>query len=284
MQQCFYDTVSWVSKQTGFCYRTVYIYNENSLLHSHDFYEIFLTLSDNLIHNINGKKEALRRGTLVFIRKEDKHCYEHTFNENVSFINISFTEDILLELFHYLSDGFASEKLLLPQHPPSIILNEADIRWFQKQIETLNATSSNDIPLLKYRCRVLLANIFTRYFSQSVGDHTDDPHIPYWLSQLNSEMQKLENFSQPPDHMVQMSRKCRAHLGRLIKQYYGKTIPDYINDLRLNYWANSLLTSDTPIIEICYECGFENLGYAYSLFKKRYGIPPLQYRKNKLKE
>jgi AraC family cel operon transcriptional repressor len=163
-------------------------------------------------------------------------------------------------------------------------LNEADIRWFQKQIETLNATSSNDIPLLKYRCRVLLANIFTRYFSQSVGDHTDDPHIPYWLSQLNSEMQKLENFSQPPDHMVQMSRKCRAHLGRLIKQYYGKTIPDYINDLRLNYWANSLLTSDTPIIEICYECGFENLGYAYSLFKKRYGIPPLQYRKNKLKE
>ena len=283
MQQRFYDAVSWVSKQTGFCYRTVYVYNENSLLHSHDFYEIFLTLSDNLIHNINGRKESLKRGTLVFIRKEDEHCYEHTFNENVSFINISFTEDILLELFHYLSDGFSSEKLLLPQYSPSIILNEADIQWFQKQIETLNATSSTDIPLLKYRCRVLLANIFTRYFSQSVGADGDDSPIPYWLSQLNSEMQKLENFSQPPEHMVQMSRKCRAHLGRLVKQYYGKTIPDYINDLRLNYWANSLLNSDTPIIEICYECGFENVGYAYSLFKKRYGVPPLQYRKNKLK-
>ena len=283
MQQRFYDAVSGVSKQTGFCYRTVYVYNENSLLHSHDFYEIFLTLSDNLIHNINGRKESLKRGTLVFIRKEDEHCYEHTFNENVSFINISFTEDILLELFHYLSDGFASEKLLLPQYSPSIILNEADIQWFQKQIETLNATSSTDIPLLKYRCRVLLANIFTHYFSQSVGADGDDSPIPYWLSQLSSEMQKLENFSQPPEHMVQMSRKCRAHLGRLVKQYYGKTIPDYINDLRLNYWANSLLNSDTPIIEICYECGFENVGYAYSLFKKRYGVPPLQYRKNKLK-
>lgn len=283
MQQRFYDAVSGVSKQTGFCYRTVYVYNENSLLHSHDFYEIFLTLSDNLIHNISGRKESLKRGTLVFIRKEDEHCYEHTFNENVSFINISFTEDILLKLFHYLSDGFASEKLLLPQYSPSIILNEADIQWFQKQIETLNATSSTDIPLLKYRCRVLLANIFTRYFSQSVGADGDDSPIPYWLSQLNSEMQKLENFSQPPEHMVQMSRKCRAHLGRLVKQYYGKTIPDYINDLRLNYWANSLLNSDTPIIEICYECGFENVGYAYSLFKKRYGVPPLQYRKNKLK-
>ena len=284
MKQCFYDVVDRVSEKTGFCYRTVYVYNENSSLHSHDFYEIFLTLSDNLIHNINGKKEVLKRGTLVFIRKEDTHCYVHTFNENVSFINISFTEDVLNELFHYLSEGFSSNELLLPQHPPCVVLNEADIRWFQKQIETLNTTSSYNIPLLKYRCRVLLGKIFTRYFSQIIGTDTDDSHIPYWLSQLNNEMQKLDNFSQPPEHMVQMSGKCRAYLGRVMKQYYGKTIPDYINELRLNYWANSLLTSDTPIIEICYECGFENVGYAYSLFKKRYGVPPLQYRKNNFKE
>ena len=70
----------------------------------------------------------------------------------------------------------------------------------------------------------------------------------------------------------------------MIKQYYGKTIPDYINDLRLNYWANSLLTSDTPIIDICYECGFENVGWAYTLFKKKYGMSTLKYRKNNYKE
>ena len=58
------------------------------------------------------------------------------------------------------------------------------------------------------------------------------------------------------------------------------TIPDYINDLRLNYWANCLLNSDAPILDICYECGFENVSWAYTLFKQKYGMSPLKYRKN----
>lgn len=284
MQQCFYQTVGSVSQKIGFCYRTVYVYNENSSLHSHDFFEIFLTLSDNIIHNINDNREVLKRGTLVFIRKEDTHCYEHTYNENVSFINLSFTEDILLELFDYLTDGYASTELLSAVKPPRVMLNESDINWFLKQIENLNTTESSDITLLKYRCRLLLFKIFTRFFSEIAVVEHNQPSIPLWLSQLNANMQKLENFNQKPEHMVQMSGKCRAYLGRMIKQYYGKTIPDYINDLRLNYWANSLLTSDIPIIEICYECGFENVGWAYTLFKKKYGISPLKYRKHNQKE
>lgn len=284
MQQIFYDTVGPISQKTGFCYRTVYVHDENSKLHSHDFYEIFLTLSDSIIHNINGSKETLKQGTLVFIRKEDTHCYEYTSNKNVSFINLSFDNDILMELFSYLTDGCGFQELLTASFPPNVILNEGDIQWFLKQIETLNATSSSDIPLLKYRCRLLLLKIFTRYFAPLAESESDDSHAPLWLSKLNIDMQKLENFSQGPQYMVEMSGKCRAYLGRMIKQYYGKTIPDYINDLRLNYWANSLLTSDTPIIDICYECGFENVGWAYTLFKKRYGMSPLKYRKNNYKE
>ncbi len=281
MKQIFYDTVGPVSQETGFCYRTVYVHDENSELHCHDFFEIFLTLSDHIIHNINGEKESLKRGTLVFIRKEDTHCYEYTSNKNVSFINLSFDQDILMELFRYLTEGCGAQELLSSPFPPSVILNDGDISWFLKQIETLNTTPSTDIPLLKYRCRLLLVKIFARYFVQP---EYDDSKAPLWLSKLNAEMQKLENFSQGPQYMIEISGKCRAHLGRMIKQYYGKTIPDYINDLRLNYWANSLLTSDTPIIDICYECGFENVGWAYTLFKKKYGMSPLKYRKNNYKE
>lgn len=274
MKQIFSEAVSPISLQTGFCYHTVYVYNENSELHCHDFYEIFLTISDQVIHNINGAKEILSRGTLVFIRKEDNHCYEHTHNKNISFINLSFTEETLTDLFNFLTDGFTSKELLESDSPPSVILDEGDIHWFIKEIEALNASPSSDVSFLRYRYRLFLLKVFTRYFSQY-----NTSHIPLWLSQLNNEMQKPENFSRGPDHMVEISGRCRAHLGRMVKQYYGKTIPDYINDLRLNYFANTLLTSDTPIIDLCYECGFENVGWAYTLFKKKYGIPPMKYRK-----
>lgn len=284
MKQIFYETVGTVSKQIGFCYRTVFIHNENSSLHSHDFYEVFLTLAEKVHHNINDSVEMLKRGTLVFIRKEDTHCYEYVPNQEPSFINISFTEQILQEMFSYLTEGFPSAKLLANPHPPQVMLNETDIRWLQKQIKILNSSSASDIALLKYRCRLLLIKIFSRYFAQVASGGYNTERIPLWLIQLDTQMQKIEHFSQPSDHMVQMSGRCRAYLGRMLKQHYGKTIPDYINDLRLNYWANSLLTSDAPVIDLCYECGFENVGYAYSLFKNKYGVSPLKYRKTNYKE
>lgn len=267
-----------IDKNLGFRYRTIYIYNENSELHYHNYYEIFLTLKDDVIHNINGEAEILARGTLVFIRKYDVHAYEYTSTSSPSFVNFAFTEEIMDSLFLFLSDGYASDKLLTMPHPPTIMLEESDIKWVLEQFQTLNATMVTDIPLMKYRSRLLLFKIFTRYFSQCTNIAYSTT-IPRWLSDLDQEMQKLTNFSQPSEHMVQMSGKCRAYLGRMLKQHYNKTIPEYINDLRLNYWANCLLTSDAPILDICYDCGFENVSWAYTLFKQKYGVSPLKYRK-----
>lgn len=284
MRQIFHEEVSSLNQKIGMYYRTVYIYNEKSKLHCHDFFEVFLTLSDNIIHNINGQKESMQRGTLVFIRKDDTHCYEYTASESASFINLSFPESVMQSLFTYLGDGFPTAALLSAPHPPSVDLLEEDISWFQKQLELLNATDSREVELLQYRCRVLLGKIFTRYFSRLSDSCPEDPGIPRWLSHLDQQMQKLEHFSQSPEHMVQLSGKCRAYLGRMVKQHYNKTIPEYINDIRLNYWANSLLTSDLPILDLCYDCGFENVGWAYSLFKKKYGVSPLKYRKSPIEE
>lgn len=269
-----------IDENVGFRYRTVYVFNENSKLHYHDYFEIFLTLEDNITHDINGVKEKLPRGTLVFIRKSDIHIYEYSPTTKASFVNLAFTEEIMDSLFEFLSEGYASKELLTMPHPPSVLLQESDIKWMQEQLETLNATLATDIPQLKYRSRLLLFKIFTRYFSKCVDMEHANTNIPGWLCDLNHEMQKLKHFSQPSEHMVEMSGKCRAYLGRMLKQYYGKTIPDYINDLRLNYWANCLLNSDAPILDICYECGFENVSWAYTLFKQKYGMSPLKYRKN----
>lgn len=284
MRQIFNEEVSYLNQKIGLYYRTVYICNEKSKLHCHDFYEVFLTLSDNIIHDINGQKESMQRGTLVFIRKEDTHCYEYTSNDTVSFINLSFPESVMQSLFAYLGDGFPAGTLLSAVHPPSVVLTNEDILWFQKQLELLNTTDARDVELLQYRCRVLLGKIFTRYFSKLSDSRLDNTATPRWLSLLDQQMRKLENFSQDANHMVQLSGKCRAYLGRMVKEHYGKTIPEYINDIRLNYWANSLLTSDMPILDLCYDCGFENVGWAYSLFKKKYGVSPLRYRKSHIEE
>lgn len=264
----------------GFKHRMVYIYNENSELHYHDFYEIFLVLSNDVVHIINGTRKPIPRGTLVFIRKQDEHCFEYSSSKEPSFINLIFTEEVLEKLFDYLMDGVPYEELITQPQPPSILMNESDITWVLKQLELLNATQVDNVLQLKYQCRIFLFKLFTQYFYKALlGTEHKNKQIPGWLYKLDEEMQKFENFSQESDHMVRMSGKNREYLGRVLKQYYGKTLTEYLNDLRLNYWANVLVTSDAPILDSCFDCGFQNVSWAYTLFKKKYGMAPMKYRK-----
>ena len=109
-------------------------YNENSELHYHDFFEIFLVLSNDVVHIINGQKEAIPRGTLVFIRKNDVHCFEYSTSKEPSFVNLIFKEDVTRKLFEYLSDDFQLDILLTQPNPPSLLVTESDITWILKQL------------------------------------------------------------------------------------------------------------------------------------------------------
>lgn len=64
----------------------------------------------------------------------------------------------------------------------------------------------------------------------------------------------------------------------LFKKYSGFAPNQYILELKISK-AKSLLTNTDRIIkEIAYECGFENLEYFCSIFKKKENMPPSQYR------
>ena len=268
-----------IDADTGFRYRSVYTNSENSKLHYHDYYEIFLTLSRNLSFSQRPSIGIIERSACIH-QKNDIHYYQPSQKSELSFINLAFTADTLDELFTYLTSGFCSKELLSADLPPTIYISDSDIAWIIEKIEELNSITHQNSEELKYRLRILLFKIFTRFFwNYKNTDSSSSTKHPAWFIELDQKMHKLENFSQPAQHMVELSKKTRTHLGRVLKENYNMTIPQYIYELRLNYFANSLITTDHPIIDICFECGFENISWAYSLFKDKYGITPLKFRK-----
>lgn len=72
---------------------------------------------------------------------------------------------------------------------------------------------------------------------------------------------------------------------RFFKLRTGKTLSDYIIDIRLGYASRLLVDSTRSVSEICFECRFNNLSNFNRIFKKKKGIPPktfrAHYRKNK---
>lgn len=54
----------------------------------------------------------------------------------------------------------------------------------------------------------------------------------------------------------------------------------YLVYTKLTISENLLCTTDKSISDIALDCGFNDSNYFSTVFKQRYGIPPLKYRKN----
>ena len=69
-----------------------------------------------------------------------------------------------------------------------------------------------------------------------------------------------------------------GYLGQIFRDAYGISIGEYINEIRLLKTAQLLETTTLNINEILSDIGIQNPTYFYSLFKKKYGITPKEYR------
>ena len=268
----------FVDTRTGISYRYVHSDTEYFRPHFHDYYELFLLLDGEVTHFVNGEYLHLRRGSCVFIRPSDTHDYILRSGEGFSMLNITFTAYTAEKLFEYLGEGFNTDMLLNAKLPPEVYLSESDVEYILSHMTTVSTIDEKDHKRVQTALRVLLFRIFTRFFAD-FGDEVT-PEVPEWLSQLCAIMQKNGNFVYGISYMVELSGKSREHLARSVKKYFGVTLSEFINDLRLRFIANMLKNSNHDIADIIFESGFGNISWAYEEFKEKYGMTMSQYRKS----
>ena len=102
--------------------------------------------------------------------------------------------------------------------------------------------------------------------------------IPLWLENAWRKMREPRNFITGKDRLFELAGKTREHTTRCMKQFYGVTPTEYVNDLRLSYAARMLLSSNLNVTEIGYECGFQNMAWFYRAFAEKFGTTPAKYR------
>lgn len=72
----------------------------------------------------------------------------------------------------------------------------------------------------------------------------------------------------------------RTYLYRLFQESFQLSVQNFILDFRLGKAKIMLKYSDHSVGLIASSCGFENQSYFSTIFKRRYGVTPLGYRKN----
>ena len=69
-----------------------------------------------------------------------------------------------------------------------------------------------------------------------------------------------------------------SSFSRFFRQRTGRTVMDYIIDIRLGNAARMLVDTSTGISEICFACGFNNLSNFNRIFKAKRGCTPRDFR------
>lgn len=78
--------------------------------------------------------------------------------------------------------------------------------------------------------------------------------------------------------LAKMAGMSPSSFSRFFKLRTGRSISDYIIGIRLDVASRELVTTQTPIAEICFNSGFNNVSNFNRIFKKNKGYTPKEFR------
>ena len=110
---------------------------------------------------------------------------------------------------------------------------------------------------------------------------TDTRNI--YLERINKVVHYINNhLDENPDisKLADIGNYSPYHLHRIMKAYLGESLGVYIIRLRLETAASLLLYSSETVNNIAFNVGYETPSSFTKAFKKRYGISPMESRKN----
>ena len=268
-------------KEVLFLYYTCPQVDKMIRLHSH-LNQIGFTLSGKKTLHHGGKSWDATKEKSVFIRKAAyiQEMYESVGWEVLAFY---FPDAFLKQVFVEHRQHLPLENL--PPPPTDMLieitLNETTRAFFYSIIPYFNQKTRPSESLLELKFKELLINILSDPSNASllsyVSSLSDQTKLPIWQTMEANYM-----FNLTIAEYARMTDRSVASFKREFQEFYKSTPGKWLTNKRLEYAKLLLTTSKKNISEITYDSGFENVSHFSRIFKEKFGVSPLQYRKNQL--
>lgn len=152
--------------------------------------------------------------------------------------------------------------------------------WKQINLEKRRRTENKEI--IDYLLRTLCLNIDRSLYENS--NYLPPRKQSFLVSRMKSYIEEhaTENISlqDVADHVdLSISRTVS-----LFKAAFGKTVMQYMMDVRLSIAMERMLYSKMSLEQIAETCGFGTYSYFFRSFRSRYGTSPRMYRETKINE
>lgn len=262
--------------------------------HWHDEIEILYFMKGNFQLTVNMETFAIRDECFYFINPGDLHsikadpCVTESavlFNPRLlSFEHYDIAQTCLL---NPLSKGEIQFPRFLDASCPAFSKVKQEYleilsvfhqtgKYVLKDNQTITENLSSQLFIRAGLLKIL--GILSSFSLLTAPEKTDD----YRIETIKTSLAFIRSHYQEKLYIRDLAQQVNMneqYFCRFFKKVLGKSPVSYINEYRIKQAVSLLLTTDAPVMEICLDCGFYNLGNFLREFKKDTGFTPLQYRK-----
>ena len=253
--------------------------------HTHDFVEVIYMCSGKTTHIINGEKIVLNCGELLFL---GRNAVQEILPASKNDIAVNFI--ILPAFFDKVLDMLGNEETPLKSFVADSLKGEDGNGVY------LHFKVADVLPVQNLVENLVWNLLYDEENSKSINSVT----MGLLFLQLLNLTDRLEYRNKKEQNLMYIFRYIEEHycdgelkeladilhydfswLSREIKQRTGKTYTELIQDKRLSKAAFFLRSTSVKVSEIAVRTGYANISYFHRIFKKKYGVSPAQYRKQK---
>lgn len=252
-------------------------------LHQHKEFELnFIERGKGVRRIVGDSVEEIGDYELVLIGGENlEHVWEQgrCKSKDIREITIQFSGDIFGDGL-LSKNQFASIRRMLKRADHGLAFSLSSIMKVYSTLDTIADESERFVQFLKfmYILYELSVSDEARILASSSFAHTERStesrrvqKVKQYINDHYNEPMKLADLAD----LVGMSPVA---FSRFFRQRTGRTLSDYIVDIRLGFAARMLVDSSKNISEICYECGFNNLSNFNRTFKSKRNYTPRDFR------
>lgn len=248
-----------------------YHYGDYPELHNHDFWEFAVIVKGSYEHTLNKKTDTLAKNTAVLLRPHLDSHYLISNSPDGTILNIRIYSSFVKDFCSSISSSFYDE--LMKNERMIFPLTEGQIK---KIIDYTSFIKSNPSDTNKSSIFFLASYIFEKVFSQYNFLNSEQPQ---WLTNLFLKIYSPENINWTVKDVVNNTPFSQSHLIRLFKQYTGKTLVEYLTEIKMQRACELLTYTNGSILSIAMMLGYSDSSHLNRTFKKYYGLSPTQYKK-----
>jgi len=261
------------------------------VLHKHKFIEMVYILSGTATHYVEGKTSPVKRGDLFIINMDTPHAFlpdtdgqDPFIAYDLMFTPAFFDQSITGEqTIESLNDSFVFYSLFGAKQDsrPYFSVSGRSYTLFGELFNKIylehRGREKGYLEIIRAYLIQLIVTIFRmddgtdKYVRANRGNQT----VEYILEYIHKNYQKHISVQELAEKMY----FSRDYLARYFRESTGLSITAMIQKVRVEHVCRMLSTTDMPITQIARSCGFEDMKFFYSVFKKHMGILPGDYRK-----